>query len=735
MNRFILTLASLLLPCLGTTLLFGQSYELPVPKGEAITSTIGFNFVDTLNGPQPINTYLHRLAVTAHTIYALETNPSLKYGDALYHAPIGRSIARVDHAEKRNSNAILVTLDNGAQSVLNFSDQGQLTSTTQTSAAPPSSTTAQFVLAAERRGNNSFVTFINNIALTGSYRSSDRGATWAIDSVRTDAIDVFGNIYGRVGDTTFYVLKAGANDWQQLAWPVPARRKGVLFATPLYISRNNLFYFPNFIRSTDGGQTWLADSAGLMEINTLPLGEDGKGSIYARSTSSFRILVRTSGSWTVFAPASPNGLDTSLPLINYFDGDSPLLVSTRFDLLSGDASALQKLQPGLPAEKINDAVADGNTHLFSTGDGVFRMGQPDFLQTFPAPPTYFNRAQFFYTGDHRIFMTGVVQGTYPSVHPPDLLTTHDGGATWQYDTAGFYQFASPTFPQDYVDALGTEHIFFSYPPVTWQKTGNGWIVDSAGLGAIPYLSITSMMSDKNGGLFLSLSSLRGYLFYRARTDVRWSQITVTPADSMQVTGIAHDPATDRLFLAGDATGLVYRQGSIWKKATLPSQLPADSRASMVNLDSNGNIFVAFTDAQGNPIGVYYSSNLQRWRSAGLDGVAIAKMVSYISDSTIVITDRDLRYVRSIYLDVASAANSERTLTVFPNPARDQISYSFSQEPRSITLINTLGQVVRRTTDGANSQGTLDVRDLPQGLYLVKATFKERIETTHLVIER
>jgi hypothetical protein len=72
-------------------------------------------------------------------------------------------------------------------------------------------------------------------------------------------------------------------------------------------------------------------------------------------------------------------------------------------------------------------------------------------------------------------------------------------------------------------------------------------------------------------------------------------------------------------------------------------------------------------------------------------------------------------------------SSFEKLTLFPNPARDHLSLSgLAEEEVNVTIYNLSGAVLMRST--ASDETTLDIRSLPQGLYLlsVRAIFRGRM---------
>ncbi|WP_460501099.1 T9SS type A sorting domain-containing protein, partial [Hymenobacter agri] len=81
------------------------------------------------------------------------------------------------------------------------------------------------------------------------------------------------------------------------------------------------------------------------------------------------------------------------------------------------------------------------------------------------------------------------------------------------------------------------------------------------------------------------------------------------------------------------------------------------------------------------------------------------------------------------------------LSVFPNPAHRAFTLSLpalgSVRTARVELLNALGQVVSTrvlTLNPAGTRSTLDVTDLPTGLYVVRVQAGTETATTRLVIE-
>ena len=79
------------------------------------------------------------------------------------------------------------------------------------------------------------------------------------------------------------------------------------------------------------------------------------------------------------------------------------------------------------------------------------------------------------------------------------------------------------------------------------------------------------------------------------------------------------------------------------------------------------------------------------------------------------------------LGVADVA--KKSLSVYPNPAKDIIN--FSEEVSNIKIADFSGKIVKNI---ATEERTIDVSDLPKGIYVVTAITKDGKSINHKVIK-
>lgn len=81
-------------------------------------------------------------------------------------------------------------------------------------------------------------------------------------------------------------------------------------------------------------------------------------------------------------------------------------------------------------------------------------------------------------------------------------------------------------------------------------------------------------------------------------------------------------------------------------------------------------------------------------------------------------------------------NGVHRLSIFPNPANNVVYITglIQDETNSIEIINNLGIRLTQKTSTANN-ASLDVAEFPNGLYFIRVSNSERIETFKVNINR
>ena len=72
-----------------------------------------------------------------------------------------------------------------------------------------------------------------------------------------------------------------------------------------------------------------------------------------------------------------------------------------------------------------------------------------------------------------------------------------------------------------------------------------------------------------------------------------------------------------------------------------------------------------------------------------------------------------------------------SFTFYPNPVKDVLNLSYSQNISKVQVINILGQEVKSVSVNA-AQAQIDMENLPSGTYLVKVTSDNQVKTIKVV---
>ncbi|NOQ70823.1 MAG: T9SS type A sorting domain-containing protein [Crocinitomix sp.] len=88
------------------------------------------------------------------------------------------------------------------------------------------------------------------------------------------------------------------------------------------------------------------------------------------------------------------------------------------------------------------------------------------------------------------------------------------------------------------------------------------------------------------------------------------------------------------------------------------------------------------------------------------------------------------------LGITESEPSNQLPLVFPNPASTDLLIRFNQtEIDKIEILNLLGQVIKSYPTNSQNIQTLDIKDIPEGMYLIQFSEKGIIKTQEKLIKR
>ena len=156
--------------------------------------------------------------------------------------------------------------------------------------------------------------------------------------------------------------------------------------------------------------------------------------------------------------------------------------------------------------------------------------------------------------------------------------------------------------------------------------------------------------------------------------------------------------------------------------------------------SNANL-LSFIDSMAVQIDTTIQlRNFRRWPELGrviwLEPASIVQRTTYKSEvdylknylvKRLAWMDSTINYYqRPVYTDVSFAQSSDFNLTVYPNPTSDIVNVSINSTHHSIfelQILSVTGNIVRTVFSGSTINGnwnqTIDVSNLPQGIYFVR----------------
>jgi len=89
------------------------------------------------------------------------------------------------------------------------------------------------------------------------------------------------------------------------------------------------------------------------------------------------------------------------------------------------------------------------------------------------------------------------------------------------------------------------------------------------------------------------------------------------------------------------------------------------------------------------------------------------------------------------IQISSSLSNEEVnftnLKVYPNPVKNVLNVSFSQEISTVEIFNLLGQKVSSKLMNAN-QGEVDMTNLTSGAYTVRVTSNDQVKTLKVIKE-
>jgi hypothetical protein len=597
----------------------------------------------------------------------------------------------------------------------------------------------------------------------GIYVSRDSAATWSVDTTGLKGT----YIYSIALDSTQRVYLATQNGLYTQAHidSVWVRVPGFADTTNIalvYVDRlNHIFVSASSkgtFESTDGGNMWVPDSAGVGTLAFQQIIDDSLGNLYAigqatQSGSTSGALYMSAGGtgpWTRIDGGIATILGTSPIFSSIGWGNGTLIAANQFGLVSSvDHGSTWLLDnTGFSASNANGFAKMPSGRLVATTTlGIFFRDPSDSTWTHSYPTNGFS-----YVGS--IYQDGI-GNLYAIVNPPAgqsyiaLMKSTNGGAAWNLDTAGISTVIGSTF---YVDELGNQHMAPSYsgasPYIYSRAPGGSWTIDTAGFdpGTNGFGFASAFSSDRHGMLYLA-----GY-FPKLGGVVRQpiNGGTWTP-DS---TGLGNlrinyfswmTPGLDGHMYAAYTYGLYRDSGAgNWVQMPLPEN---DNYAVLysISVDSTGALFLSISGYPDD--GIYFTTdNGATWSAvAGGAGIHANQMTAYGDTTYAVAGDGIHKFTATALTGVKRSKTIPRSVQLwqnYPNPFNPTTVISYNVPDRafiSLKVYNVLGQQVATLVNETRPSGTysakFDGTNFPSGVYFYQLKTGTFMQTKKFVLIR
>jgi hypothetical protein len=256
-----------------------------------------------------------------------------------------------------------------------------------------------------------------------------------------------------------------------------------------------------------------------------------------------------------------------------------------------------------------------------------------------------------------------------------LKVTSEGDATTIEENGGTLQLTATLYPED-----------LAIKAVTWSSSDE----------AIATVSATGLVSALTNGTVTVTATADDGSGVKDQMDITISN-QVTLIESIVVTS------------EGDATSIDTQGGTLQMYVEV---MPEEADESMVewSLSPDG---LATIDGDGLLTAV--ANGVVTVTASATDGSEVT------GSKEITITGQN----------VSVEDQSARTMRVYPNPATTVLYIENAGEVQGIDIVNTDGRLVR-TISTVQEQMTIDVSDLPGGVYFIRSYQKDQINTIKLV---
>ncbi len=395
--------------------------------------------------------------------------------------------------------------------------------------------------------------------------------------------------------------------------------------------------------STDAGNTWSRDTAGIGKTALLRFAKDSNNTVYAFSTST---SAGTSNLYAKHTGAAWMRIDTALTVlsgsqvvINDIASGNSLEVATKYGIMTSANSGVNfsNSTKNIKAEDIYGLEFVGNgAEVVSTVCGMFRTSDTTWTQVYPT--TGFDGAHTLYRANTPSLLSfQLTPKTAKSIAP--IMSSSDQGQSWYADTTGLSHVSPPSgfVPATYfMDSFGRMFISENTPVSLYSTPG--WSLDTAGFNwpnisgtgsALTVVSDPANTTYFSGGIFTN--GQNGFvpkqpLLYRRSAGTTTWQADTSGLGTNVLSCICFDGSNTygASTMVNGSSSFYQHDANGWQK--LPSTPIAISDASAMGVDSAHTIYIAYSatisGGAANQGIVATSDKGTTWQSAGLRGATI-----------------------------------------------------------------------------------------------------------------
>lgn len=447
--------------------------------------------------------------------------------------------------------------------------------------------------------------------------------------------------------------------------------------------------------------------------------------------------------WYVFTPATSGTY--------YFSGN---LTSTSFSenfvsIYSGTPESLVQLNANCYASAINQALAAGTAYYISVaspGSEGINFSLCAFLQ--PAPPAndgISNAAALTVSPDASTCANAVLGTTLLATYSPDYSCDAFAVDVWYAFTpasTGEYNLTRSVLSgsgNGFISIYsGTPGNLTKLNPYCYSTT----VLGQALTAGTPYYVSVSSSPASYSSFALCVSAAPA----APANDECENAITLTPGGNFDQSAIVatngsatRNPASpnpENVTYPCDAFNYSTAGRDVWFKAIAPAsgtltiETGTNNDQSLQNTalyayGGNSCAALAYISCSGD---IGRGNNFSRVNLSGLTPgeTIIARVWGY--DGT-----QGTFKIGAYDASLAAPSFDIDSFKAYPNPVRDMLNLSYSQEMTDVSIFNLLGQrVIARTLNYSKAQ--IDLSDLSKGAYLVKVTVGDQVKTVRVLKE-